>query len=153
MNLTNEDVQEILLLLETTSFDELHLETDRFKLTLRRAAGGWTQERSTSSKAEVPSSAATVKQGAPAAALEPGIVAIRPPLIGTFYRAPKPGAAPFVEVGSQVIGDSVVAIVETMKLMNSVPAGARGTIVEICAENGEFVEQGRVLMKLRVAGT
>jgi acetyl-CoA carboxylase biotin carboxyl carrier protein len=152
MNLTNDDVREILRILETSSFDELRLETDRFKLTLRRAGGGWTQEKATAPKADAaPKVAATPRQSASAGALEPGIVAVLPPLMGTFYRAPRPGAAPFVEVGATVEEDSIVAIVETMKLMNSVPAGARGTVVEICAQNGEFVEQGQILMKLRVA--
>jgi len=151
MNLTREDVAEIVGLLDTSSFDELRLETDKFKLTLRRSgAGGWTQERET--RAPETAAAATVaKESAPAVALAPGTIAIRPPLMGTFYRAPKPGAAPFVEVGSVVEPDTAIGIVETMKLMNSVPAGARGTVEAIHAQNGEFVEQDRVLMILRVA--
>jgi acetyl/propionyl-CoA carboxylase alpha subunit len=80
-------------------------------------------------------------------ATDDGTLEIHTPIIGTFYRAPKPGAAPFVEVGSQVGRDTVVGIVETMKLMNSVHAGATGTVVEICAANGELVEQGHVLMR------
>ncbi len=147
MNLTSDDVQEILRLLDGSAFDELHVETDRFKLTLRRAASGWTEQRQTlaAKKAEAPQAAAV----ASAAPLEPGMVAVLPPMVGTFYRAPKPGAAPFVEVGSAVEADTVVAIVETMKLMNSVRAGARGTVVEICAQNASWWREGRVLMKLR----
>ena len=150
MNLTREDVAEIVSLLENSAFDELRLETDKFKLVLRRAgAGGWTQENETRA-ADAP--AVTVaKEAAPAVALAPGTIAIRPPLMGTFYRAPKPGAAPFVEVGSAVEPDTAIGIVETMKLMNSVPAGARGTIEAIHAQNGEFVEQDRVLMILRLS--
>jgi acetyl-CoA carboxylase biotin carboxyl carrier protein len=184
MNLTNEDVQEILRLLDASSFDELHLATDRFKLTLRRAGvGGWTQEGETASAApslarganlasgdaaagrggtgampaakEAPSSRAAVtsatseslrKTSVPGAH---GLIDIHPPIIGTFYRAPKPGAAPFVEVGSKVGKDTIVGIVETMKLMNSVYAGAAGIVVEICAANGHLVEQDHVLMRLR----
>lgn len=150
MNLTRDDVQEIISLLNSSSFDELRLDTDKFKLILRRSgAGGWTQENATLAKdaAEPARPAATI--AAAPIALEPGTVAIRPPLMGTFYRAPKPGAAPFVEVGSAVEPDTAIGIVETMKLMNSVPAGARGIIVAICAQNGEFVEQDGVLMILR----
>ena len=77
------------------------------------------------------------------------LVAVRAPLPGTFYRAPRPGAAPFVEVGSRVGADTVVAIVETMKLMNSVTAGADGTVAEICLANGEFAEHGATLMRIR----
>ncbi len=149
MNLTNEDVQEILRLMDASSFDELQVETDRFKLTLRRGAySGWTEERQTlGSAAQIAPSVAPSAQLT--VALEPGMVAVYPPLVGTFYRAPKPGAPPFVEVGSSVEEDTVIAIVETMKLMNSVRAGARGTVIEIRAQNAEFVEQDTVLMILR----
>ncbi|MEI9989215.1 MAG: biotin/lipoyl-containing protein [Rhizomicrobium sp.] len=149
MNLTREDVAEIVGLLDKSAFDELRLETDKFKLTLRRSgAGGWTQENETRATAPAGPVLAVAKEAA--AALAPGTVAIRPPLMGTFYRAPKPGAAPFVEVGSAVEPDTAIGIVETMKLMNSVPAGARGIIESIAAQNGEFVEQDRVLMILRL---
>jgi acetyl-CoA carboxylase biotin carboxyl carrier protein len=67
-------------------------------------------------------------------------------LPGTFYRAPRPGAAPFVEVGDEVAEDTVVAIIETMKLMNSVHAGTRGRVAEICLENAEPAGQGAALM-------
>ncbi len=70
---------------------------------------------------------------------------------GTFYRAPRPGAVPFVEVGSQVSADTVVAIVETMKLMNSVPAGTRGRVAQILAANGEPVTQGAPLIRIEPA--
>jgi acetyl-CoA carboxylase biotin carboxyl carrier protein len=73
-------------------------------------------------------------------------------LPGTFYRAPRPGAAPFVEAGSRVEADSVVGIVETMKLMNSVHAGVAGTVTEICLGNGEPVEHGDTLMRIEVDG-
>ncbi len=164
MNLTNDDVQEILRLLDASTFDELQLATDRFKLTLRRsntASGGWTQEVRTAAKNAAPeraSGAAPAPSPVGAAAVpgtltatDDGTLEIHTPIIGTFYRAPKPGAAPFVEVGSQVGRDTVVGIVETMKLMNSVHAGATGTVVEICAANGELVEQGHVLMRLRTS--
>ena len=171
MNLTNEDVQEILRLLDASTFDELHLTTDRFKLTLRRSGvGGWTQEVSTAARAAASSggtagatsaaanvASATTTAAAPsgksstdaAPASADGLIDIRPPIIGTFYRAPKPGAPPFVEVGSRVEKDTVIGIVETMKLMNSVYAGAAGVVVEICAANGHLVEQDHVLMRLR----
>jgi acetyl-CoA carboxylase biotin carboxyl carrier protein len=77
------------------------------------------------------------------------VIEIRPPIMGTFYRAPKPGAAPFVEIGSQVEAETVVGIIETMKLMNSVYAGAHGTVSEICVANGELVNAQRVLMRLQ----
>lgn len=156
MNLTHEDVQEILRLLEASSFDELRLETERFRLVLRRGGGdgGWTQETETLKRARVahevapsPDAVASV-QPSQARPYTTATFEIRPPIIGTFYRAPKPGAPPFVEVGSRVREDTVVAIIETMKLMNSIPAGVRGRVVEICVADAEFVEQDRVLMRV-----
>ena len=78
-----------------------------------------------------------------------GLRAVRAPLPGTFYRAPMPGAPPFVEVGRRVEPDTVVGIVETMKLMNSVAAGAAGTVAEIPVGNAEFAERGAVLVWIR----
>jgi acetyl-CoA carboxylase biotin carboxyl carrier protein len=78
-----------------------------------------------------------------------GLVAVRAPLPGTFYRAPRPGAAPFVEVGSRVSADTVIGIVETMKLMNSVPAGVAGTVAEFCLDNAEFAAHGATLLRIR----
>jgi acetyl-CoA carboxylase biotin carboxyl carrier protein len=160
VNLSAEDVQEILQLLDAAGLDELHLETDRFTLTLRRSAdGGWTQQsqlRTTPAvEALAPARPATGPAaaeaappgdgGPPAAA---GLREVRAPLLGTFYRAPQPGAAPFVEVGSRVEEDTVVGIVETMKLMNSVAAGTRGRVAEICLGDAQFVTQGTVLLRI-----
>ena len=78
-----------------------------------------------------------------------GLVAVRAPLPGTFYRAPRPGAAPFVEVGSRVGAETVIGIVETMKLMNSVPAGVTGVVAEFCVANAEFAAQGAALLRIR----
>jgi acetyl-CoA carboxylase biotin carboxyl carrier protein len=77
------------------------------------------------------------------------LVAVRAPLPGTFYRAPRPGAAPFVEVGSQVGADTVIGIVETMKLMNSVHAGVAGVVAGFCVANAEFAAQGAALLRIR----
>jgi acetyl-CoA carboxylase biotin carboxyl carrier protein len=156
MNLTNDDVQEILRLLDASPFDELILQTERFKLTLRKSsAGGWTQERQTLAPARSSPAAhaatRTIGESAPpppSPAASAGALEIRPPIMGTFYRAPKPGAAPFVDIGSRVEPETVVGIVETMKLMNSVYAGAHGTVIEICAANGELVDAQHVLMRL-----
>ena len=71
-------------------------------------------------------------------------------MLGTFYRAPKPGSAPFVEVGSAVDEDSVIGIIEVMKLMNTVRAGVKGMVTEILPADGALVEFGEVLMRARV---
>ena len=73
------------------------------------------------------------------------------PTIGTFYRAPGPGAPPFVEVGSRVEPDTIVCIIEVMKMMNSVPAGLAGTIAEIHVENAEPVEYAQPLFRIEDA--
>jgi acetyl-CoA carboxylase biotin carboxyl carrier protein len=78
-----------------------------------------------------------------------GTVTIAAPMLGTFYRAESPGEAPFVEVGSRVGADTTVGIIEVMKMMNSVPAGVAGTIVEVCLENGEVVESGAPLFRVQ----
>lgn len=160
MNLSAEDVQEILRLLDAARLDELYLETDRFTLTLRRSADGeWTQQsqlRSTRAVEAVepawPAASPAPSEPAPTAPPAPpsaaGLWEVRAPLLGTFYRAPQPGAAPFVEVGSRVEEDTVVGIVETMKLMNSVLAGARGRVAEICLGDAQFVTQGTVLLRI-----
>jgi acetyl-CoA carboxylase biotin carboxyl carrier protein len=163
MKLTNEDVQQILQLLDAARFDELHLETERFKLTLRRNrdSGDWSQETqvlSTAHVAPVPSVApvalaAAAEPVTPTAnssdLRKPGWIEVRAHLPGTFYRAPKPGALPFVEIGSRVEEDTVVGIIETMKLMNAVHAQARGEIADICCDNAQFTEKDAVLMRIK----
>jgi acetyl-CoA carboxylase biotin carboxyl carrier protein len=76
----------------------------------------------------------------------PGLAEIRAPMLGIFYRAPRPGTAPFVDVGTMLAVDTTIGIIEVMKLMNAVPAGIAGEIREICVKNGETVEYGQVLM-------
>jgi acetyl-CoA carboxylase biotin carboxyl carrier protein len=167
VELSSEDVQDILQLLDGLPFGELHLRTTRFSLWLRRTAEGeWTQELQVQSEPAVspgavpaePVPAEPVPAGpgpaepAPAAgggAERDAMRAVRAPLPGTFYRAPRPGAAPFVEVGSAVEPDTVVGIVETMKLMNSVSAGVRGTVAQIAVANGQLAEQDTVLAWIR----
>ena len=164
MDLTNDDVAEILALLDSLPYDELDIETPRFLLTLRRApGGGWTEETQVRAApvaealgARVAGAAAPAGPGAESApgdsavdaagAAPDGLVAVTAPLPGTFYRAPRPGADPFVREGDAVVPDTVVAIVETMKLMNSVHAGAAGRVARICADNGEFTPHGTTLL-------
>ena len=82
----------------------------------------------------------------------PGLMEIRAPLPGTFYRAPKPGADPYVEVGSRVEEDTVVGLVETMKLFNSVHANVRGEVVEFLIDDAEPADQDAVLILVRPEG-
>jgi acetyl-CoA carboxylase biotin carboxyl carrier protein len=200
MDLTNEDVADILALLDSLPYDELDLQTASFRLTLRRTPNGWTQASQVLSEpVALDAAVSPAAEGADGAA-EPGpatgsmaqragynrldgtssrqdgdddgtgeaheiggegvgagaegrgddgtLVAVRAPLPGTFYRAPRPGAEPFVEVGSRVTAETVVCIVETMKLMNSVHAGVDGTVAEICLANAELAANGTTLMRI-----
>jgi acetyl-CoA carboxylase biotin carboxyl carrier protein len=153
MSLTAKDVEEIMKLLEASTFDRLSLELDGVKLELER--GGATSPRPRREVAPVPAVPAPMPAAnrAPAAKArnnhEAGLVEITAPLLGIYYRAPKPGEAPFVEVGQTVDTETVIGIVEVMKLMNAVSAGVSGEIVEILATNGELVEHGEVLMLVR----
>ena len=153
MTLTAADVAEIMRVIEQSTFDELTLELDGVKLTLRRAgaAGGFVQNVATQSdplnSAAVVTAAA--RSGAAAAPPDASLSDITSPMLGTFYRAPKPGSAPFVEIGSVVDVDSVIAIIEVMKLMNTVRAGVRGVITEILPADETLVEFGEVLMRAR----
>jgi acetyl-CoA carboxylase biotin carboxyl carrier protein len=181
VDLTSDDVQDILQLLDGLPFGEMHLQTARFSLWLRRTADGdWTQELQVLPEPTmVPDAGVAGAQPAPGrqepgtqqpgardrdsqqpgapgpgkqepgARERDGLQAVQAPLPGTFYRAPMPGAPPFVEVGRRVEPDTVVGIVETMKLMNSVAAGVSGTVAEILLGNAEFAERGAVLMWIR----
>jgi acetyl-CoA carboxylase biotin carboxyl carrier protein len=162
VELTAEDVRDILQLLDGLPYRELTLETASFRLSLRRTAdGGWTQATevlaepagsAVSAEPVDPGHAAPVPEEPAAEPAGAGLVDVRAPLLGTFYRAPRPGAPPFVTVGSEVEADSVVCIIETMKLMNSVAAGVSGTVAEILLNNAQFAGQGTVLMRVRPAG-
>jgi acetyl-CoA carboxylase biotin carboxyl carrier protein len=87
----------------------------------------------------------------PAAARDGQEQDVSAPLLGTFYRAPKPGAPPFVEIGSEVEADTVIGIIEVMKLMNAVRAGVRGTVTAVLAQDAALVEYGETLLRVRRA--
>jgi acetyl-CoA carboxylase biotin carboxyl carrier protein len=76
-------------------------------------------------------------------------VVVRAPMVGTFYRAPEPGAAPFVEAGQHVTADTTVCIIEVMKLMNSIPAGCTGVVTHVLVKDAEPVEYGQPLIAIR----
>jgi acetyl-CoA carboxylase biotin carboxyl carrier protein len=155
VDLTNDDVADILALLDSLPYDSLDLRTDKFRLALKRApSGGWTEESELladpAARTPSPSTSSVPASGADASGADAsGLVAVVAPLPGTFYRAPRPGAPPFVEVGDAVGADTVVAIIETMKLMNSVHAGTPGRIARILLENGEFAALDAALLLIQ----
>lgn len=130
-DLTPEDVKEILRLVDESGLEELELETPRFTVRFRRG------EAPVKARVEAPGPAPTE-----------GLVDVTAPMVGTFYRAPAPGEAPYVEVGSAVEPDTQVCILEVMKLMSAVVAGVHGTIAEVCRTDGEAVQYGDVLFRI-----
>ena len=158
MELSEDDVLHILKLIDESKFDYFQLEVGELKITVSKGdpipIAGTTQPAAISaapSAAPVP--AATPKPAAQTAAapsakpavIPEGMLPITAPLLGTFYVAPEPGAPPFVKVGQQITEDTTVGLIEVMKVFNSVRAVVKGTIVEVVAQNGQFVEFGQTL--------
>jgi acetyl-CoA carboxylase biotin carboxyl carrier protein len=153
--LSFEDVQEILRILEKSTFNELHLNISGLHLRLRR--DGSAQPNPPAWESAEPAAEKQIAQPAPrapqqASPVPDGLIEIRAPTLGTFYAAPRPGAPPFVEVGTRLDPNTVIGIIEIMKLMNAVPSGVDGEIREICVQNGEAVEYGQVLMRVSPLG-
>jgi acetyl-CoA carboxylase biotin carboxyl carrier protein len=151
MDLTHSDVQSILKIIDAAEhLQEIEIVHGGFRLHVVRNGGGSLrgQSLSVAQPASLPEPAAPPAQATPApAATKPaetivpeGVVAIRAPMVGVFYRASAPGEKPFVEVGQRVRADDTVCLIEVMKLFNSIRAGVDGEVVKILAENGALVE-------------
>jgi acetyl-CoA carboxylase biotin carboxyl carrier protein len=134
MPLTDDDVREILRIVDSSPLREIRVQTDGFSLHVVKDAGEPEREPEPESTA--------------APRTRRDLVTIEAPMLGIFYGADGPGERPFVEVGSRVQEHTTVAIIEVMKMMNSVPAGVNGTIVEICVENAAMVEEGAALFRV-----
>jgi acetyl-CoA carboxylase biotin carboxyl carrier protein len=165
-DLTYKDVVDILKIIDESPCQELHLELEGLKLDLTKGEpppGGIKEEPPPAPPPSQPTAAAAEKgkspgqNPAPAPATPPKEAApspvpissgiqVKSPLAGTFYRAPAPGARPFVEVGGEVKAGDQLAIVEVMKLMNTVKAPVKGVVREICVANETPVKMGQVLM-------
>jgi acetyl-CoA carboxylase biotin carboxyl carrier protein len=153
------DIKAIIDLMKKNAVSEFELEKPDFKIRLKRGANG-----SASGQAVSYDEPATIAYSPPAAAPPvavlpaPASVAspsneleIKSPMIGTFYRAPSPESAPYVEVGTEVSPETVVCIIEAMKVMNEIKAEAKGVITQVMIENAKPVEFGQPLFKLRPA--
>jgi acetyl-CoA carboxylase biotin carboxyl carrier protein len=157
MGLTDDDVREILRIVDESDLDELRIDTEGFSLHVLRNGAGASAAPATAA-ATPPAPDAPHAPDAPPAPDAPdapdpqaddGTVLVPSPMLGTFYRAESPGATPFVQVGATVGPDTTICIIEVMKMMNSVPAGVGGTVVEVCAENGALVEYGEPLIRVK----
>ena len=150
MPLSDEDVREILRIIDESDLAELRIDTEGFSLHVVKG-----ERRLDEPTPERPSRPRTDSEPPPATsshAPREGLATITAPILGTFYRAEAPGQPPFVEVGQRVEPDTIVCIIEVMKMMNSVPAGVSGTIAEIVPENGQLVEYGDPLFRVKPAG-
>ena len=145
MSLTAAEVAEIMRVVEQSKFDELRLDLDGLKLILRRsgASGSMTSHVATPSTEQ----AAAPEDTAVAPGASRG--AMTSPMLGTFYRAPAPGAESYVRIGSKIEVGTVLCIVEAMKLMNEIPSDVTGEVVEIYVENGHPIEYGQKLFGIR----
>ncbi len=148
------DIKAIIDLMKKNTITEFELERQDFKIRLRRGGNSVIHEEGAAPAALVPMpipapAASTPVLPAAQAASSTGEIEIKSPMIGTFYRAPSPESAPYVEVGTEVNQDTVVCIIEAMKVMNEIKAEARGVITQILVENAKPVEFGQPMFKVR----
>jgi acetyl-CoA carboxylase biotin carboxyl carrier protein len=162
-------IKQIIDLMKRSELTEFAVEEEGFKLKIRRGNNGLpiiTSGRSSnppfSGTEGIPASAGVAAAGsgpgssqaaggsAPAPEEEPGVAYIKSPMVGTFYRSPSPETKPFIESGAKVAENSVVCIIEAMKIMNEIQAEAKGTILEALVENGQPVEYGQRLFRIKL---
>lgn len=161
-----EELRELIALMRDNGLAELELEREEFRVRLRRDAV--SAAPSQPAEAPHPVAAAPAPAPVPAAAQAPAFTPAHPgtqateaasqdqdlqiipsPIVGTFYRSPSPNADPFVKIGSNVENESVVCIIEAMKLMNEIQAETSGEVVKIYVENGQPVEYGQPLFGIK----
>ena len=154
-----EDIERILELIRKHDLAEFEVEQEGLKLRVRKASAAFAMPPSmphqNAAAPHVPlqaPAAATTSQIAAAAPAEEESVelaVVKSPIVGTFYRAPEPGAASFVEIGDRVKKDQVLCIIEAMKLMNEITSEYDGEIVSAYVENGKPVQYGERLFAIR----
>jgi acetyl-CoA carboxylase biotin carboxyl carrier protein len=150
-----QDIENLIEVFQQSDWDEMHVQVGEFELFVSndpnasgpaRAAPVVVATPAALPAATPASAAAATAQGAAGDAPIPdGMLAIRAPNLGTFYRAPKPGAPPYVEVGQQIDADTEVCLIEVMKLFAPVRAGIAGTVREVRAQDGAMVEFDQVI--------
>ncbi|MDQ0188357.1 acetyl-CoA carboxylase biotin carboxyl carrier protein [Alicyclobacillus cycloheptanicus] len=160
------EIRELIRLLDETSVAELKVETDDMKFLIKKAdvpatpvVVSSTPSNTAPAPVAVPAAAApSTPAAAPAAPAadapleqDENVHFVTSPMVGTFYRAPAPDAPPYVEPGTKVNPKSVVCIVEAMKLMNEIEAEVSGEVLEVLVDNGQLVEYGQPLIKIRRA--
>ena len=148
--------------MKRSDLTEFEFEEEGFKIKIKRGSGGQPIISSTPLSAhpfpqtlaqgEVPISSAATKNAAvvPSGSDEAGYTFVKSPMVGTFYRSPSPENPSFVEIGAKVDEKTVVCIIEAMKIMNEIQAEVKGTVAEILVENGQPVEYGQRLFKIKI---
>lgn len=148
------DIKELVALMRRNDLSVFKLEQEGFKITLKRGSEPVFTTTAISAPAPVqpaaaPALAAPSSTPAPAAASGEKLKEITSPMVGTFYAAASPDAQSFAKPGTEIAADSVVCIIEAMKVMNEIKAEIAGTVVEVVAENGKPVQFGQVLFRIR----
>jgi acetyl-CoA carboxylase biotin carboxyl carrier protein len=149
------DIKEIKTIIDLMKKNELsvfEIEKEGFRLKLQRGPSGQAAEAAPLPIAAPPKAATTAPEAAPVSPKAIESVPLREivsPMVGTFYRTASPDASPFVDVGKTVTEETVVCIIEAMKVMNEIKAETSGVIAEVVAENGKPVQFGQVLFKVR----
>jgi acetyl-CoA carboxylase biotin carboxyl carrier protein len=150
------DIKAIIDLMRKNSISEFELEKEGFKIRLKRGPHGISPAGYDDAGMMAPpvallpaSTALAPLAPAPATVLTSPDLDIKSPMIGTFYRAPSPDSASYVEVGTEVGPDTVVCIIEAMKVMNEIKAEVKGVVTQVLVENAKPVEFGQPLFKVR----
>ena len=148
------DIKAIIDLMKKNSVTEFELEKQDFKIRLKRGANGaggvaGYDDPPALAYPQAPAAMPAPAAAAPAAPAANPELEIKSPMIGTFYRAPSPESAAYIEIGAEVSPETVVCIIEAMKVMNEIKAEAKGVITQVMVENAKPVEFGQPLFKLR----
>ncbi len=150
-----EEVKQLIDLMKESDLNELEIEQKDLKLRIRRGSSGQVVASGTAGAQQLSLPGTSPEQLTPPQSggkkEEEGVIFIKSPMVGTFYRSPSPESPPYVEPGQKVKESTVVCIIEAMKVMNEIHADLKGTIVEPLVETGQPVEYGQPLFKVREA--
>ena len=143
------EIKEIIALMRKNDLSEFKLEREGFKIALKRGADFQPVITTTAVPVAPVAAAATAVSAGDAPKDEDSLREITSPMVGTFYGSASPDSPAYVSVGQEVTEDTVVCIIEAMKVMNEIKAEVRGVIAEVVAENGKPVQYGQALFKVR----
>jgi acetyl-CoA carboxylase biotin carboxyl carrier protein len=144
-------LRRLIEILEASTLAELSYEDEDIAITISRQSSGYIAAAPASALSPAPPPASSSAAQPPPASAEEGVVVVKSPFVGTFYRSVRPGAPAFTEVGEKVRRGQTICIVEAMKLMNEIECEVDGTVVEILVENGRPVQYGDALFKIKKA--